>query len=76
MAVRDDEPVLERTAGYAFSQVAVAVVGGIILCTLISAVLAVFFGIQMSVGAATFITLFCIPIAWAIRALIFRRGGR
>lgn len=76
MATRDNEPDLEEAAGYAFSKVSGAVVGGVLLCGIISAVLQLFFGVEMTVGGAAFVTLFCIPVAWGIRALIIRaRGG-
>ena len=72
MAAHDNESDLERNAGYAFSQVAGAVIGGIILCTVISAISAVFFGIEMTLGGAVLMTLFCIPLAWGIRAFVVR----
>ncbi|HSC61692.1 MAG TPA: hypothetical protein VLC29_10705 [Rhizomicrobium sp.] len=72
MTAHDNESDLERKAGYAFSQVAGAVVGGIILCTLISAILTIFVGGEMTLGGAVLVTLFCIPLAWGIRALALR----
>jgi hypothetical protein len=76
MTARDNEPDVEEAASYAFAQVSGAVVGGILLCAVISAVLQLFFGVGMTLGGATFVTLFCIPLAWGIRALIIRARGR
>ncbi len=70
------ESDLEGAAGYAFSQVAGAIVGGMLLCAVINMGLMTFFGTEMSLGGAAIITLFCIPIAWVVRAVVLRVLGR
>lgn len=72
MSANDHEPGLEERISYSFSQVSGAIVGGILLCIVISATGELLFGTEMTIGGAAFITLFCIPVAWGIRAIWVR----
>lgn len=76
MTAREKRPNLEENAGYVFSQVSGAIVGGIVLCIAVSAVLDLVFRKEMTIGAVAFTTLLCIPMAWGVRALIDWIRGR
>ena len=56
--------------GYVFSRTAIAVVGGIVLSAVIATVLRFAYGVSLNAAGAFFLTLLCILLAWAIRALV------